>query len=107
MVPSYPVMKKLAALFLFLLASAAAVFAQPKAEKLRVATRLVRPFVFEEKGQLTGFSIELWQEISKQLNVKSELVVKPSVREWLDATRPKEAGLAIAAIPITADREKE
>src|SRR5436190_17124276 len=105
MAPSYPVMKKLAALFLFLLASAAAVFAQPKEEKLRVATRFVRPFVFEEKGQLTGFSIELWQEISKQLNVKSEFVVKPSVKELLDATRSKEADLAIAAISITADRE--
>jgi polar amino acid transport system substrate-binding protein len=105
MAPSYPMMKKLAALLLSLLASAAAVFAQPKEEKLRVATRLVRPFVFEEKGQLTGFSIELWQEISKQLNVKSEFVVKPSVRELLDATRSKEADLAIAAISITADRE--
>ena len=105
MAPSYPVIKKLAALLLFLLASAAAVFAQPKEEKLRVATRLVRPFVFEEKGQLTGFSIELWQEISKQLNVKSEFIVKPSVRELLDATRSKEADLAIAAISITADRE--
>src|SRR5207237_3893857 len=52
-----------------------------------------------------GFSIELWQEISKQLNVKSEFVVKPSVRELLDATRSKEADLAIAAISITADRE--
>ncbi len=97
-------MKKLAVLLLSLLASTA-VFAQPKEEKLRVATRLVRPFVFEEKGQLTGFSIELWQEISKQLSVKSEFVVKPSVKELLDATRSKEADLAIAAISITADRE--
>src|SRR5205809_5099403 len=105
MAPSYPVIKKLAALLLFLLASAAAVFAQPKEEKLRVATRLVRPFVFEEKGQLTGFSIELWQEISKQLSVKSEFVVKPAVKELLDAARSKEADLAIAAISITADRE--
>src|SRR5437660_7816708 len=105
MAPSYPMMKKLAALLLSLLASAAAVFAQPKEEKLRVATRLVRPFVFEEKGQLTGFSIELWQEISKQVSVKSEFVVKPSVKELLDATGSKEADLAIAAISITADRE--
>src|SRR5947208_9065918 len=104
MTPSYPMMKKLAALLLSLLASAAAVFAQPKEEKLRVATRLVRPFVFEEKGQLTGFSIELWQEISKQLNVKSEFIVKPSVRELLDATRSKEAHISIAAIYITATR---
>ena len=46
-------------LALTLCLSAAAGFAQPKAEGLRVATRLVRPFVFEENGRLTGFSIEL------------------------------------------------
>ena len=57
--------------------------AQPAAEPLRVATRLVKPFVFEENGNLTGFSIELWNEIAKQLNVKSEFIVKPTVKELL------------------------
>jgi polar amino acid transport system substrate-binding protein len=90
-----------------LLATVTSAVAQPKQETLRVATRLVKPFVFEEGGHLTGFSIELWQEISKQLGAKTQFIVKPSVKELLDATRSKEADLAIAAISITAERERD
>lgn len=80
-------------------------FAQPEAGKLRVATRLVRPFVYEQGGQLTGFSVELWQEIARQMNVQFDFVVKPTVRELLDAVKTNGAALGIAAISITADRE--
>ena len=92
-----------ALLFLGLEVDAALAQSQP----LRVATRLVRPFVFEEGGQLTGFSIELWQEISRELDTKSNFIVKPSVKEILQAVKSKEADLGIAAISITAEREKE
>ena len=81
--------------------------AQPSKENLAVATRLVRPFVFEEKGKLTGFSVELWQEIAKQINAKTEFTVKPTVRELLDSVKSQEVALGIAAISITAERELE
>ena len=90
---------------LLLLLTLSAAFAQTQEPHLRVATRLIKPFVYEENGRLAGFSIELWQEISRQLNVRSEFMVKPSVKELLSATRSKEADLAIAAISITAERE--
>ena len=80
-------------------------FSQPTDQRLRVATRIIKPFVFEENRALTGFSIELWQEISSQLNTKSEFVMKPTVKDLLEATRSKEVDLAIAAISITAERE--
>jgi len=92
---------------LFFLFAAASAWAQPQDVTLHVATRLVKPFVFEENGELTGFSIELWQEISRQMNVKSEFTVKPTVKDLLEAVRSKESDLAIAAISITADREKD
>lgn len=79
--------------------------AQTQPESLRVATRLVKPFVFEDKGKLTGFSVELWSEIARQLNVKSEFVVKPTVRDLLASVNDQEANLGIAAISITAERE--
>jgi polar amino acid transport system substrate-binding protein len=79
--------------------------AQPKNDQLLVATRLVQPFVFEANGNLTGFSVELWQEIAKQMNVKSKFVVKPTVKELLDAVKMKQAALGIAAISVTAERE--
>lgn len=79
--------------------------AQPQSEPLRVATRILKPFVFEENGQLTGFSIELWREISAQMNVRSEFIVKLTVRELLASMNAHEAALGIAAISITAERE--
>jgi polar amino acid transport system substrate-binding protein len=93
------------AFVLFLCVISGAASAQPKEEKLRVATRLVRPFVFEENGRLTGFSVELWQEIARQMKVQSEFVVKSTVRELLESINHHEANLGIAAISITAERE--
>lgn len=95
----------IASLFLCLLATN--VFAQPQPESLRVATRLIKPFVIEEKGGFTGFSIELWSEIAKQINVKTEFVVKPTVKELLASINTQEAQLGIAAISITAEREMQ
>jgi polar amino acid transport system substrate-binding protein len=92
-------------LILLICLSPASAFSQPKEQTLRVATRIIKPFVFEENRTLTGFSVELWQEISSQLSAKSEFVMKPTVKELLEATRSKEVDLAIAAISITAERE--
>jgi polar amino acid transport system substrate-binding protein len=78
-------------------------WAQP--QTLRVATRLVKPFVFEQNGNLTGFSIDLWNEIAKQLNVHSTFVVKPTVGDLLAGVNDQEASVGIAAISITAERE--
>jgi polar amino acid transport system substrate-binding protein len=97
-------MKKFATVLLILL-PASFVFAQAKPEKLRVATRLVKPFVYEEAGSLTGFSVELWHELSRQLKVNSEFVAKASVKDLLQAVKSKEVQLGISAISITAERE--
>ena len=97
-------MKKLVVVFfIFLIAPSA--FTQSQEPKLLVATRLVKPFVFEESGQLTGFSVELWQELAKDMNVTSEFLIKPTVVELLDSVRLKEVALGISAISITAERE--
>ena len=92
---------------LCILLAPGAVFAAQQPQPFYVATRLVKPFVFEESGKLTGFSIELWQEIATQMNLKAEFVVKPTVKELLDAVKTKDAALGIAAISITAEREVE
>jgi polar amino acid transport system substrate-binding protein len=94
------------ALALLLLAPGLAA-AQPAEPPVRVATRLVRPFVFEERGQLTGFSVELWREISQQANLRSTFLVKGTVQELLDSVRSGESALGISAISITAEREKD
>ena len=42
-------------------------FAQGDPSSLRVATRVLPPLVVEEKGALTGFSIDLWNSIAERL----------------------------------------
>jgi len=89
----------------FILLTPGAVGAAQQPAHLYVATRVVKPFVFEQNGKLTGFSIELWQEIAAQMNVNPEFVVKPTVKELLDAVKSRQAVLGISAISITAERE--
>jgi polar amino acid transport system substrate-binding protein len=94
------------ALFFFVsLFPASGLNAQTKEAPLRVATRQVRPFVFEENGRLTGFSVELWQEIAREMKVETQFVMKPTVKELLASVNAHEAVLGIAAISITAERE--
>ena len=81
--------------------------AQAPAKPLRVATRVIPPFVFEENGKLAGFSIDLWQGISEQMKVGSEMVVSPTVTDLLAAVKSGKGDLGIAAISITAERSKE
>jgi polar amino acid transport system substrate-binding protein len=86
--------------------SATNALAQPnQPTHLRVATRVIKPFVLEENGRLTGFSIELWHEIGKQMEVESTFVVKPTVKELLASIKDGQADVGIAAISITAERE--
>lgn len=83
-------------------------FAQGQSDNLKVATRVVKPFVVEEGDKLTGFSIELWEAIAAQMGVRTEFVVKPTVQDLLDATRvgSNETDLAISAISITEERDR-
>src|SRR5262245_58428717 len=93
-----------AVLFLLLLPASGVIDA---AAKVRVATRVVRPFVFQEGGDLTGFSIELWREISRRIGVESEFLVEPTVQDLLDRVKSGQAAVGIAAISITSEREEE
>jgi polar amino acid transport system substrate-binding protein len=75
---------------------------------LNVGTRVgVPPFVFEENGQLTGFSIELWQKIADELGVKYKLSKNSNVADLLSSVGEGKADLGIAAISITSGREEK
>lgn len=88
-------------------APAPAAAAPETGETLRVATRVLPPMVMQDKGELGGFSIELWREIARRLGVKSVLKVEPDVRSLLSSVKGGGADVGIAAISITAEREKE
>ncbi|MBC1236332.1 transporter substrate-binding domain-containing protein [Nostoc sp. 2RC] len=83
---------------------------QPQSQQpLVVATRVIPPFVIqdkEDKDRLSGFSIDLWRSIAKEMDVESKFVQYPTVSELLAAIQENKAKLGIAAISITAERQQ-
>ncbi|MDZ8225052.1 transporter substrate-binding domain-containing protein [Nostoc sp. ChiVER01] len=75
-------------------------------QPLLVATRVIPPFVIQDKGELSGFSIDLWRSIANQIGVESKFIEYPSVPELLSAIKDNKANLGIAAISITAERQQ-
>lgn len=73
---------------------------------LKVYTKPVEPFSFEENGKALGFSIDLWDRLAKEGGFTYEIHWVKTVPELIEALKNKEADLAIAAISITAEREK-
>ena len=95
------------ALYILCTILAAPVFAQQTPSELRVATRVLPPMVEERGGDLTGFSIDLWNAIGARLKVKTAYQVAPDVTSLFDMMRHNKADLGIAALSITAAREAE
>ncbi|WP_335021462.1 transporter substrate-binding domain-containing protein [Nostoc sp.] len=91
----------------FLLIASPGLAQKPKPQQpLLVATRVIPPFVFSNKGELSGFSIDLWRSIATQIGVESKFIEYSSVPELISAIKDSKANLGIAAISITAEREQ-
>ncbi|MCB9892440.1 MAG: transporter substrate-binding domain-containing protein [Planctomycetes bacterium] len=76
---------------------------------LQVATKTAVPFAFERDGRWSGLSIELWENLAKNLDydVKPEYLDAVSVDGLLAAVRPEGgADVAVAALTVTAERGK-
>ena len=79
---------------------------QKKNITLKVATRAVSPFIMKENGEITGFSADLWTALARETGFKFEYIVKNTLPEVFEEVKTGNADLAIAAISITAEREK-
>jgi polar amino acid transport system substrate-binding protein len=76
--------------------------------KLRVSTKKIEPFVFVgEDKTVTGFSVDLWNELAKSLNVETEWVVRDTVKELIADVADESSEVAIAGISMTPEREAE
>lgn len=95
----------LGVLALYLAMVAAVPAGAQQAGELRVATRVLPPMVTEQGGRLSGFSIELWDQISERLKLQTRYQAAPDIRALLEAVSSGNADLGIAAISITAERE--
>ncbi|KWX68650.1 ABC transporter substrate-binding protein [Mycobacterium sp. NAZ190054] len=92
-----------------LLAPAAA--AQPDSgavpDTVTVAVHTLEPFVMETaNGGLTGFSVDLWNEIANRQGWQTEFVDTGNVAGQLAAVADGSADVAVGGISLTADREQ-
>jgi polar amino acid transport system substrate-binding protein len=77
------------------------------ADKLRVYTKPVEPFAFQQDGKAAGFSIELWDRIAKETGQEYEVTWAKSVGDVIAAVKNGDADIGVAAISITAERERQ
>src|SRR5690242_19973394 len=80
--------------------------AQGSPAEIRVATRVLPPLVVQQDADtLSGFSIDLWNEIGKRLQFKTRYDVAPDVVDLLERVRSGADDVGISALSITAARE--
>ena len=76
--------------------------------ELVIGTKDAPPFAMKAPdGTWTGISIDLWRQVADKLAVKFRYVEEPSVQSLIDATSRSTYDLSVAAITITADRERK
>jgi polar amino acid transport system substrate-binding protein len=91
-------------LSLLLLAHA---FAQEPPKTINAAAAVVPPFVMEEDGKLTGFSIDLWNEIAARLSLTTNYEQTRDMNAMAEALRSKTADVAVTPIDYTTERDRE
>jgi polar amino acid transport system substrate-binding protein len=77
------------------------------AQDLTVSTVTRAPFSIVENSADTGFSIELWRAVAKDLGRDFQLIRHDSFGEMLEAVKSGSSDAAIANISITSQRELE
>jgi polar amino acid transport system substrate-binding protein len=76
-------------------------------ERIKVGTRIVPPFVMQDGDRLTGFSVDLWNELAERTGIETEFELHGPLPELLDAVKTGRDALAVGAISITAAREAD
>ena len=84
--------------------SACVIDGKPRPD-LQVATRIIPPLV-TKNGQLSGFSVELWSAIAEQMQCGFAWREMPNLKALLSTITDGQADAAIAAISMTAERER-
>jgi polar amino acid transport system substrate-binding protein len=74
-------------------------------DKLKIAISPAPPFIIESNGKYSGFEIELWEAIAKQIGNNFEYE-KHNFQELIPLVADKKADIALAAITINEEREK-
>jgi polar amino acid transport system substrate-binding protein len=90
-----------------LFAASAPVLAQERTAELRVATLVVPPFVIKQGDQLTGFSIDIWNEVAARLKVKTTYQEAADTTAMVELARSKDIDAVVSAVFYTTERDRE
>jgi polar amino acid transport system substrate-binding protein len=80
--------------------------AQDAHSELRVATFVLPPFVIKEGDRLTGFSIELWEEVAKRLNARSSYQLVTDGTAGIGLLRSNSVDIGVSGIFYSAELDK-
>ncbi len=77
-------------------------------QTLRVVVRVVEPFVSltTQGASPSGYSVDVWDRLTKRLGRSSDWVWVDSVEEMLAAVEAGDADVAVGALTINSEREK-
>ena len=68
---------------------------------------LVTPFVFRDGNELRGYSVDVWDQAARRLNLSYAWTVYDTIDELIGSITAGKADLAIAAISMTPERDAE
>ncbi|QIF01414.1 transporter substrate-binding domain-containing protein [Roseimicrobium sp. ORNL1] len=90
-----------------LAASFLAIFTLPvHAEKIRVVSRDIEPFSFQQDGRRVGYAMELWDQIAREAGLEYEVQTVGTAQEMIDALQNKSADAGVGALSVTSKREE-
>lgn len=76
-----------------------------KFKHLKVLVRNFEPFVIVKDEKLTGFSLDIWWEIAKHLNLSYDLIGVDSTAKLLDELLQRTADVGISGTVVNSERE--
>jgi polar amino acid transport system substrate-binding protein len=92
---------------LVLLTLAWPALAADKGAEIRAVVNIIPPAVMEDRGHLTGFSVDLWNAVAAKLNAQTSYQTAPDVAATFDALRSGKADVAMTGYYYTAERDRE
>ncbi len=88
-------------------ALATGALADDQIAEIRAVAAPLRPFVVEEGGRLTGFSIDLWNEVAARLRVKTSYQLLADFPALYNSLKANEADVLVMGVFYTSEWDRE
>ena len=79
---------------------------QTNREEIKVGVHISPPFVMIDQGKLTGMAVDLWADLSQELNLKSTYIEYETVQELIENIKNQTIDIAVTNLTITKERAK-